>query len=294
MKTGFTVVHPLTQAVLFFSCIFVTMFIMHPVFLGISFVLSTVYILYSQGFKKLLSALKLNIITSLMIIIINPLISHAGVTVLAYLPDGNAITLESIVFGAAAATLMSCTINWFCCINYALTSDRVIYLFSRIAPKLGLLISMTLRFAGKISEHYRSVKAAQISFRQDKRSLMQKIKSSARLMSSVIQWSLESSVDTADSMKSRGYATGRRTSYHNFRIKRKDVLLIAAIVSSDMMIIYFSVSEIIYFIYYPMIEINIESYKSFAAFAAFAMICIIPLITDIREEKLWKHYGSAV
>ena len=173
-------------------------------------------------------------------------------------------------------------------------SDRVIYLFSRIAPKLGLLISMTLRFAGKISEHYRSVKAAQISFRQDKRSLMQKIKSSARLMSSVIQWSLESSVDTADSMKSRGYATGRRTSYHNFRIKRKDVLLIAAIVSSDMMIIYFSVSEIIYFNYYPMIEINIESYKSFAAFAAFAMICIIPLITDIREEKLWKHYGSAV
>jgi energy-coupling factor transport system permease protein len=37
---------------------------------------------------------------------LNPLFNHAGVTLLFYLPGGNPVTLESMVYGLAAATML--------------------------------------------------------------------------------------------------------------------------------------------------------------------------------------------
>ena len=72
-----------------------TMFLNHPVCLGISLVGALAYSIYLKGKKavrfNLAYMLPLLVITAL----INPAFSHQGVTILAYLPSGNPLTLES-------------------------------------------------------------------------------------------------------------------------------------------------------------------------------------------------------
>ena len=68
--------------------------------------------------------LPLLVITAL----INPAFSHQGVTILTYLPSGNPLTLESILYGIYAAFLLITVIAWFSCFNAVMTSDKFMYL----------------------------------------------------------------------------------------------------------------------------------------------------------------------
>lgn len=296
MKTGFATLHPLVQLTFFISCLSVNMFIMHPVILIISWLCSSIYIIYSWGINNLIFVLKINIVSSLMIILINPLISHRGITVLAYLPSGNVITLESIIFGCAAALLMSSVVNWFFCFNKVITSDKIIYLFGKIFPKIALLISMILSFTGKFSAQLDEVKAAQFSLEhcKGKKSIVKKIKLSVRVMSAMIQWSLENSVDTADSMHSRGYGTAKRTNYSIYKLRKTDIIYVIVFVIADVLIYFSSYLEIIYFSYYPVIDISFENNLSLLVLLVYALMCIVPVMTDLMEERKWNYLKSKI
>ncbi len=39
--------------------------------------------------------------------------NHEGATILAYLPSGNPLTLESIAYGFAAAAMLAAVVLWF-------------------------------------------------------------------------------------------------------------------------------------------------------------------------------------
>ena len=59
--------------------------------------------------------------------IVNPLISHNGQLVVLYV-NGNAITIEAILYGVAMSTMIVAIILWFSCYNEVMTSDKFIYL----------------------------------------------------------------------------------------------------------------------------------------------------------------------
>src|SRR5690606_15261610 len=93
---------------------------------------------------------------------LNPLFNHQGVTILFYLErSGNPVTLESILYGISSAIMFVTVIMWFSCYNKVMTSDKFIYLFGRIMPKLSLLLSMTLRFVPRYIEKIREISYAQ-------------------------------------------------------------------------------------------------------------------------------------
>ena len=144
IKSEFGRFHPVVQFVYFTSVIFFAMFIREPVFVGISLVFSLAYSVH-LGEKRALKAVFWFIVPMFVLIaVINPLFNHAGVTIWFYLPDGNPFTMESLVYGIVSGGLFSCTMLWCICLRYIMTSDKVIYLFGRVAPKLSLLISMIL------------------------------------------------------------------------------------------------------------------------------------------------------
>ena len=82
-------------------------------------------------------------------------------TVITYLGTGNPLTLESILYGLAAAAMLVTVIGWFSCYNAVMTSDKFIYLFGRIIPSLSLLFSMVLRFVPRFKAQLKTVSAAQ-------------------------------------------------------------------------------------------------------------------------------------
>ena len=135
------------------------------------------------------------------------------------------MTLESILYGIVAASMIATVICWFSCFNKIMTSDKFIYLFGRIIPSLSLILSMTFRFVPKFKEQIQEVSNAQKSMGRDtsEGSVFIRVKNSIRILSAVITWSLENAIDTSDSMKSRGYGLTGRTAYSNYVFDKRDV-----------------------------------------------------------------------
>ena len=126
---------------------------------------------------------------------------------MAYLPSGNPMTLESMVYGVAAACRIVSVISWFSCYNAVMTSDKFIYLFGRIIPALSLIFSMVLRFVPKFKAQITVVSNAQKCVGRDVSNggIIQRAKHGLTILSIMVTWALENAIETADSMKSRGY-----------------------------------------------------------------------------------------
>lgn len=149
MNTPFASLHP---AVLFLFFIFAagfSMFLMHPVFLVISFVCAFSYCVYLKG-KKGIKSLGLCLPVVIFAAIINAAFNHEGVTILVYVND-NPITLESLIYSLAAALMLLGVLLWFSCLNEVMTSDKLMCVFGKISPSIAILFSMTLRFVPRFS-----------------------------------------------------------------------------------------------------------------------------------------------
>ena len=293
IKSEFARFHPTVQFIYFSSVIFFAMFIREPVFFFFSLVFSVIYSAY-LGQRNILKALLLFIVPMFVLIaVINPLFNHGGVTILFYLPDGNPFTRESLIYGFVSGGLFSVTMLWCICLRYIMTSDRIIYLFGRIAPKLSLLISMILRFIPKLSSHFREVRNARKSIGRDitDGNFRERISNGVRIVSAVIQWAMENSIDTADSLESRGYGLARRTSFSLFRFEKRDVLILMIISACDICVLWGYFSGDLEFDYFPMIS---EIKWNLPLTAVYLILCVMPLILDISEDMKWKYIESRI
>lgn len=150
MMNEFKNYHPLVNFSYFAAVIGFSMFLLHPACLLASFSGSLSYALALKGRKALRNNLLYMLPMVIMAALINPAFNHEGVTILAYFPNGNPLTSESIAYGIAAAVMLVSVLNWFSCYNEIMTTDKFIYLFGRIMPSLSLVLAMTFRFGAEI------------------------------------------------------------------------------------------------------------------------------------------------
>lgn len=102
-QDAFADCHPIVNFIYFVSVIAFGMMSLHPVCLMIAFMGAFAYSVCLGGRKAVLRNLRYMIPVIILTALINPAFSHQGVTVLWYFPTGNALTLESILYGLAAA-----------------------------------------------------------------------------------------------------------------------------------------------------------------------------------------------
>ena len=287
--------HPLINFIYFTAVIVFSMIFVHPICLVTSLLCSVMYSIILNG-KKTLKFIAMLLPLMLISALINPAFNHEGVTVIAYLPSGNPLTLESILYGIVAASMVATVICWFSCFNKIMTSDKFIYLFGRIIPSLSLILSMTFRFVPKFKEQVQEVSNAQKSMGRDSSegSVFARVKNSIRILSAVITWSLENAIDTSDSMKSRGYGLTGRTAYSNYVFDKRDV---TALIYLAVMITYFLIGVLlgkINYRYFPSMRGTDMSFYSTSIFISYIMICIMPIIIEIWEELKWRKLKSKI
>lgn len=287
--------HPLINFIYFTAVIVFSMIFVHPICLVTSLLCSVMYSVILNG-KKALKFIVMLLPLMLISALINPAFNHEGVTVIAYLPSGNPLTLESILYGIVAASMVATVICWFSCFNKIMTSDKFIYLFGRIIPSLSLILSMTFRFVPKFKEQVQEVSNAQKSMGRDSSegSVFARVKNSIRILSAVITWSLENAIDTSDSMKSRGYGLTGRTAYSNYVFDKRDV---TALIYLAVTIIYFLIGALlgkIHYRYFPSMRGTDMSFYSTSIFISYIMICIMPIIIEIWEELKWRKLKSKI
>ena len=287
--------HPLINFIYFTAVIVFSMIFVHPICLVTSLLCSVMYSIILNG-KKALKFIAMLLPLMLISALINPAFNHEGVTVIAYLPSGNPLTLESILYGIVAASMVATVICWFSCFNKIMTSDKFIYLFGRIIPSLSLILSMTFRFVPKFKEQVQEVSNAQKSMGRDSSegSVFARVKNSIRILSAVITWSLENAIDTSYSMKSRGYGLTGRTAYSNYVFDKRDV---TALIYLAVTITYFLIGALlgkINYRYCPSMRGTDMSFYSTSIFISYIMICIMPIVIEIWEELKWRKLKSKI
>ncbi|QVK19352.1 energy-coupling factor transporter transmembrane protein EcfT [Mycoplasmatota bacterium] len=286
--------HPILLFIYFLGVIFITMFTMNPVLITISFVSSILFCGMLIGIKELVKSLLYSLPILIIIALTNPLFVHKGETILFFLND-NPVTLEAILYGLFAAMMIMSIFYWFKCYNEVMTSDKFIYLFGRIAPKLSLLLSMVLSFIPKFKKQFIAINDSQKALGiYASKSYVDKIRSKMRVLSILITWSLENSVETADSMRARGYGLKGRTSYSIFIWTSKDSILAIIIGMLTILVYGLMFADFGDYLLYPtMSTINI-SCLAIVLYIGLFLLMILTTILEIKENILWLYLKSKI
>ncbi|RKP58330.1 energy-coupling factor transporter transmembrane protein EcfT [Cohnella endophytica] len=270
------------------------MVFMHPVFQAIGLVSSIAYSILLNGRRAVKFNLLYMLPLLLMMAIINPAFNHAGVTILFYLKSGNPVTLESILYGIAASCMYVTMIVWFSCYNAIMTSDKFIYLFGKIIPALSLILSMVLRFVPRYKSRIKEISQAQRCIGRDvsQGNLFRRARNGIRILSIMTTWALENAIETADSMKSRGYGLPKRTSFSLFRFDYRDGIAIAVMSGLIAFILVGAALGENTIRYFPSIHVKESSPFSMTVYAAYFVLCVMPVVIQIVEEIKWKSIAS--
>lgn len=280
--------HPIVTAAYYILVIGITMFSMSPFFLAVTFI-------FSWGYSAILKGpgeLKQNAVITLVIVItmalINTLFTHNGQTVLFYI-NGNRITLEAFVYGIAAALMLSSVMIWFKSFNVLMSSDKIIYLFGKLAPVIGLVISMIFRFIPLLRHRFEEISMGQKCMgRGEIKGLIPRARQVTKEVSILIAWSLEASIESADSMSSRGYGLRGRSSFHLFEITGRDVAALVYMAITGGLVIAGSFFGLTTMSFYPQIMLPEFGIWEGAVLFAFVMLLAFPVVIDIYGEYRWR------
>lgn len=294
MKDTFSEYHPFINLIYFAFVISFSLVISHPLAQGISLCCATAYSVSINGKRSVLFLLKYCLPMVLLTAFINPTFNHEGTTILLYLPNGNPLTLESILYGFSAGVMIITTLMWFSSFNRVMTTDKFIYLFGKVIPALSLVLSMSLRFVPKFKSQMETVTEAQKSIGRDvsSGSFMQRTKTAILIFSIMITWSLENAIETADSMKSRGYGLKGRTAFSIYRFDKRDKNAIVWLALCGLFVIVGAILNTFGFRYFPDISYAAFDMTTIPFYCVYSALCITPVILNLKEERKWKNSVS--
>lgn len=295
MRDAFSTYHPAVEFLYFALVLVFTMFFLHPAALVISLAGGFAWSVYLGGRKTLIFNLAALLPMLLLTALINPAFNHQGGTILTYLPSGNPLTLESILYGVVAASMLVAVLLWFSCYNRVMTSDKFVYLFGRVIPALSLILSMILRFVPRFKTQLKVVSGAQRCVGRDVSNggVIARICHGIRILSIMVTWSLENAIETADSMKSRGYGLPGRTAFSIYHFDDRDKNALLWVGGLGVYIFAMWLAGGTYVRYFPTFQCAARDPWSVSAFIAYALLCTTPLMIDGWEARKWKRLHSA-
>lgn len=284
--------NPAVIFVYFISVAGIAMFCMNPVVTALSLFGAAAYFLFLN--RKNGTSHLFFFALFVVMALINPLVSHNGVTVLFVMND-NPVTLESLVYGVVASAMVISVIYWFRSFSAIMSSDKLLYLFGSFSPKLALLLSMTLRYIPLFGAQTEKVTRAQKGmglFRDD--NAVDSFRAGTRIFSVMVTWALENGIVTADSMSARGYGTGKRTFFSLYRFTRHDALTLCTTLLLLALTVTGAALGALDFAFYPSCEEINVSPSAVMSYVSYALLCSLPSVIEIKEGLKWKYLRSKI
>ncbi|MDE7361862.1 MAG: energy-coupling factor transporter transmembrane protein EcfT [Oscillospiraceae bacterium] len=267
---AFEKMHPMPCFLYFLTIIGVTIFSRDPVILAESLIGAVTAAVLSER----AGALPFLGVTAAVVTFTNPLFSHNGVTVLFFVGD-LAVTLEALVYGLAFAVMLCAAVMWGAVSTRFLTSDKYVWLFGRVLPSAGLVLSCAMRFVPLFVVRTRGF----IGSRGAK-----SVRKILGAFSASLSYSAEEAMTTADAMKSRGYGTARRTFYSSYRLTGRDVRALTAVLVCGLGCVSAAACGAGQFYYYPAISAPKFAAADVALYVCFGILCALPSALIIAEE----------
>lgn len=228
MERRFSRFHPLVSFLYYAGLITLVFFMLHPIFLGLGlFMILIMNYLHDQlnGVRRWFILLLTSVF---FLMILNPLFNERGRHVL-FLVGQHRFTLEAVVMGGMNAVSIISVIAIFISYNVVVTPNKLLFLFSKILPQTAVLLMLTLRFIPLMRRRLDEISLVQKSkgISVHHGPWVKKVKTGLTHVQALLTYSLEEAIQTADSMKARGYGSGRnRTTYEFFKFTKTDALAI--------------------------------------------------------------------
>ncbi len=278
--------HPMINLIYFASAVILTVWFNHPVFAALSFVCAFAYSVKLKGRK----ALRFNICLLIPMALYTwwyGYYNHFGVTVIGRNFTGNSMTLEALACGLCRATEAGAVIMFFSCMLAVFSSDKLVYLFGKVSPKLSLFLSVILRAVPRIKQCARRINTAQSGIGRGcgQGGVFGTIKNSLRIASILITWTLENFVESSQSMKCRGYSLKGRTAFSVYRFDNRDRAFVVAIFFLLTLVLMAWALNQTNIYYSPVIIITPITAGSYVFYAAYALLLLLPMILQIAGER---------
>ncbi len=282
-RIGFRSAHPVSALCFFITAFTASSASTHPLFLIACFWIAAVTDVVLQGKKARKLLLRTLLPLLVLISCFNGLYNHYGVTLLFQMSNGNRFTLEALLYGLVFAVKLCSAILWLDLMAEILPSEKVIFLFGRISPRLALVVSMTLRFLPLIRRQSAQINAAQQGLGANAAgNWFYRIKAAAHRLSILVSWTLERGIDTADSMRSRGYGLKHRTFYNRFVFSPTDAVITA--VSLLAFVLYILSAKGLAAIYNPVVTVPRPDALGWLAFSALVSALLLPVAAELTAR----------
>ena len=286
--------HPWVNIIYFIFAIVVTMFSLSPWFLIATITASWMYSFVLMGKKSI----KMNLVVTLWALVvfscINAIFTHNGETVLFYL-NGNRVTLEAFIYGLSVSMMFAAMVVWFRCFNVIMTSEKLIFIFGKAAPVLGLTLSMIFRYIPLLQQRFKEIRMGQACLGRNMgktKGLMNKFRQFGKEISILISWSLESSIEGADSMEARGYGLRGRTSFHLYRFTARDTAVLCVILIFAAGALFGLIKGRTTSVFYPKYIAGEVDWITVLSLASFVMMLLVPVVIDVYGELRWNRTAA--
>lgn len=213
-----------------------------------------------------------SVIFAILAALANFIFVHNGNTVLFFVGD-SAFTLEALAYGAHIGLMLAAVCLWGACAVRYVTSDKYIWLFGRIFPAAGLVLSCAIRFVPLFIRRTREFAAVQSAG---------SVRDHLRTFSASVGYSAEQAMDSSLSMRARGYGTARRTSFSLYRFTGGTALALIAVMLTAGGTAALSFAGAGGFRFYPVISDIPTGAADIALYAVFLAFCLLPSAVIMR------------
>jgi len=220
--------YPANAIVLLVVLIAASLLVSHPLYAALLVLVLSFSVAAFGGAGELKGLLRFWIVTGVMILIINPLVSTQGVNVLfrTVLPIVGRIrvTVESLAFAGLMVLRLFSMVLVIKLFGLSIDRDDFFGYLSRYMNKLVLTMSMTVNVIHRLRVEIHRVSEVMAMRGLDLKSggLVRRIKAYYPMIKVVLISSLEGSVNRAEALYSRGYGKGKRSFYREIEMTGRD------------------------------------------------------------------------
>lgn len=281
----FSKFHPAVCLLFFIFVIAVTIVFINPVYSASSLLCALLYSLRLLGARRTAAQLKFSVPIIILAALFNMLFCRYGQTVL-FTVAGIGFSLEPLVYGACIGVMLCAVIVWFSAYSQIITSEKFTALFGRFAPNIVLTFSTALRFLPLMVKTAADLKEAQQGIGNETTGL----KNTIHRFSALVSISLEQSIETAQTMRARGFKKGvRRYSPYKFRTADAVFIVLSALLCVVQVLA--MVRGAFDFEYYDYLRLSDVSIPVLILWLA---LCLMPLATDLSEDIRWRLLKSKI
>lgn len=286
---GFEACHPAVNLIYFAAVIFGTVTFRHPIYLAISMACALAYSLK----RNRLRALILDVLLLIFVVAYTLYFAtfhHFGVTDLGTLFTGNRVTLESIVYGAVIGVCVAGAVMWFACVLNVFSSDKVVYLFGRVSPRLSLFLAVALRMTPRVIDAAKRIDRSRRGIGRGctQGNILRRIRNTISVFSMLITWTIEAMATMSDSMRCRGSALRGRSAFSIYRFDHRDRAYVIGVffcLTLTLMALLLGQVDMQYDPRLVFPKITVMSYLFFGGYAA---LCLMPLGLELWTEHRFR------